>query len=290
MSDPAYRELLEHGKKIPGTEPFVQEAPQHPFPLRKQHARSKEDPRELTRQGHWHEPRRPEGAAHRSGGNPLGAHDPVGQQRIRVTQDKKFKFPDNTEDTQFEGVIVDFVVTRSFYEGTYDPNIQPPACFRHQPDLKGMAPSNNSPVKQSDSCDTCPNNQFGSGQGNSKACKEGRKLALLPADADADAPIWPLVLSPTAVRAFDGYIQGVGRQFNVPPVGVRDPLRVRPVQLPYASVRCDNPVPNENPLRYARQAEAQQLLNVEPDTSKYGQEPPARTRAPAAARNAVTRR
>lgn len=210
---------------------------------------------------------------------------------IRVTQDKKFKFPDNTEDTQFEGVIVDFVVTRSFYEGTYDPNnIQPPACFAISPTSKGMAPSNNSPAKQSDSCDTCPNNQFGSGQGNSKACKEGRKLALLPADADADAPIWPLVLSPTAVRAFDGYIQGVGRQFNVPPVGVVTHFGFDPAST-YASVRCDNPVPNENlAAHFARQAEAQQLLNVEPDTSKYGQEPPARPRAPAARRNTVTRR
>lgn len=215
---------------------------------------------------------------------------PGGGASIRITQDKKFKFPDNTEAAEFEGVVVDFVTTRAYYEGVFDAkNPQPPACFAISRDSKGMAPSNNSPVKQSDSCDTCQHNQFGSGTGNSKACKEGRKLAILPPDADADTPIWPLTLSPTAVRAFDGFVLSTGRTFNTPPVGVIARFSFDPSNT-YASVRLDNPQPNEQlAAHFARQKEAQDILAVEPDVSKYGQEPPAPVRAAPVRRNTVRR-
>lgn len=206
---------------------------------------------------------------------------------VKVTQDKKFKFPDGTETGDvFPAVVVDFVATREYYEGVFDPNnIEPPICFAISENPKGMVPSTNSPKKQAPECDTCPQNQWGS-DGRGKACKEGRKLALLPPDADDQTPIWTLKTSPTAVKAFDGYVTSVARTFNLPPVGVISNIGFD-TGLSYASVRLGNPEENPNlAVHYDRQAEAQDMLKVEPDVSSYGQEKvaPVRGKAPTRAR------
>lgn len=214
---------------------------------------------------------------------------------VRITQDKKFKFPDGTEDTKFSAVIVDFTTTRKFYPGAFDPNnITPPACFAISQQPKGMIPSVNSPEKQAESCDTCPNNQWGSA-GAGKACKEGRKLAILPpleeGEDPAQLPIWTMEISPTGIKPFDGFVSSTAKMFGVPPVGVIADVGFDQGQT-YASVRMSNPEPNPALGEYlARQAEAQDILAVEPDVSGYGQEAPAPTRgrAPAAKRPAARR-
>lgn len=216
---------------------------------------------------------------------------------VRITQDKKFKFPDGTESPgPFSAVIVDFITTRKYYPGAFDPNnITPPACFAISTTPKGMAPSLNSPEKQADSCDTCPNNQWGSA-GAGKACKEGRKLALLPPATEgediAQTPLWTMEVSPTAIKAFDGFVSSTAKLFGVPPVGVVADIGFDP-NVSYASVRVSNPEPNEALGEHvARQSEAQDILKVEPDVSGYGQEAPApaqRGRAPAAKRAPVRR-
>lgn len=209
---------------------------------------------------------------------------------IRITQDKKFKFPDGTEGTEFDAVVVDFLTTRKYYPGAYDPNnITPPACFAISPNPKGMVPSANSPDRQAETCDTCPNNQWGSA-GAGKACKEGRKLAVLPPTSEgenaAETPMWLMEISPTAIKSFDGYVNNVAKVFGYPPIGVVSHVGFDP-GVTYASVRLSNPTPNDDLGEHvARQSEAQDILKVEPDVSSYGQEAPApqRGRAPAAKR------
>lgn len=220
---------------------------------------------------------------------------------IRVTQDKKFKFPNGEETTEaWSAIIVDYTAIRKYYPGAYDPNnITPPACFAISRKPKGMVPSPNSPELQNPAenggCDTCPQNQWGS-SGNGKACKEGRKLAVLPpADANevvADLPMWTLEVSPTAVKPFDGYVNSVAKTFQLPPVGVITDVSFDTASS-YASVRCGHPTPNQDLAAYvARQAEAQEILAVEPDVASYGQEAPkpaARGRAAPAKRPTVRR-
>lgn len=209
---------------------------------------------------------------------------------IRVTQDKKFKFPDGTEDKEFDGVIVDFVTTRKYYPGVFDANnITPPACFAISEQPKGMVPSPNSPDKQADSCDTCPQNQWGSA-GAGKACKEGRKLGLLPPTGEnedpSQTPMWVMEVSPTALKPFDGYVNSVAKAFGLPPVGVVSHFAFDP-NSSWASVRLSDPQPNNDLSEHvARQAEAKEILAVEPDVSSYGQAPAPqqRGRAPAAKR------
>ena len=155
---------------------------------------------------------------------------------IRVTQDKQFSLPDGQKTDELEVVIVDFVARNEFYEGAYDKdNMSPPACFAIGVAPNKLVASDNSPQKQADTCAECPMNAFGSA-GKGKACKNGRVLAVLPVDADENTPIWLLKVSPTALKGFDGYVQGVARTFQTPPVGVVTKVSFDP-NVTYASLR-----------------------------------------------------
>ena len=68
-------------------------------------------------------------------------------------------------------------ISRTYYEGNYDPNASaPPTCW--SPD--GKAPDAKVPAdqRQSDKCATCPMAVKGSGQGNTAACRFGQRLAV----------------------------------------------------------------------------------------------------------------
>ncbi len=195
---------------------------------------------------------------------------PASGNSIRVTQDKKFLLPDGSKSSgPLDLVVVDFVATHNFYAGAYDKdNIQPPACFAIGTNPRDMTPSKNSPQPQAKSCQDCPMNQFGS-DGTGKACKNGRALAVLPPDADADTELWKLSVSPTALKGFDGYVGTVARTFGMPPVGVVTTVEFDD-SVTYAKLAFSNPVPNECvAVGFARQAEAREMLMAEPDVSGF---------------------
>lgn len=201
---------------------------------------------------------------------------------IRVTQDKMFELPDGTKSAgPLQLVIVDFSTKHAFYEGKFDPkNIVPPACFALGSNPLKMVPSKNAPLAQSTDCQACPNNQFGS-DGEGKACKNCRVLAVLPPDADEDTPMWILSTSPTANKGFDGFVTSVARVFQTPPVGVVATVGFDP-SVTYAKLVFSDPVANENlGVHFARQEEAREMLAVEPDVSSFVKAPPARGKAAA---------
>lgn len=200
---------------------------------------------------------------------------------IKVTQDKKFELPDGSKHTELRVVIVDFVAANSFYEGAYDKdNVSPPACFSIGLNPTQLVPSDNSPIKQSDSCTSCPMNQFGTA-GNGKACKNGRVLAVLPPDAGANTPLAILKVSPTALKAFDAYVTSIARQFEMAVVGVTTRIYFDD-NVTYASLRFGDPEPNENlAVHFARGDEALARLTTEPDVSQFvAAGPPKKAVAP----------
>jgi hypothetical protein len=76
-------------------------------------------------------------------------------------------------------------ISRTFYAKTYDPNAEaaPPDCW--SPD--GRKPDASVKQPQGKTCETCPKNIAGSGQGNTKACRYGRRIAVvLPDDLDTN--------------------------------------------------------------------------------------------------------
>lgn len=186
-------------------------------------------------------------------------------------RDKVFTLPDGSViNSAMEVVILDFISRNNFYESKWDPkNPQPPACFAISKVVKTLAPSPNSPhmqVSPGQTCEECPMNQFGS-DGDGKACKNTRLLAVLPVDAADDDPIMTLSVPPTAVRAFDGYVGQVAKLFGTPPIGVVTTIDFHPDKS-FPMPIFGHPEPNPNlEAHFARRPEADVLLTAEPDTS-----------------------
>lgn len=90
-------------------------------------------------------------------------------------------------------------VVRQYYEGDYDAKADksPPVCWSD--DSNSHKPSKNVPEDQrmASSCNDCPKNVKGSGQGNSRACRFSQRLAVtLPGDLET---IYQLSLPATSL-------------------------------------------------------------------------------------------
>jgi hypothetical protein len=86
------------------------------------------------------------------------------------------------EDRYLDVVIVKAAPKngRVFYEGAYDKDAPAtgPSCWSND----GETPDASSKNRQSPNCATCPQNQAGSGQGNSRACRYQRRIAVVLAN------------------------------------------------------------------------------------------------------------
>lgn len=207
---------------------------------------------------------------------------------IRTTQDKKFNTPDGQTVEELNLVVVDFVARNEFYEGKFDSkNIVPPVCVAVGANPQKLIPIASSPQKQADSCAECPMNQFGS-DGDGKACKNARVLAVLPADGDGDEPLWLLKVSPTALKGFDAFVRNVASTFQAPPVAVKVKVSFDD-SVSYARLKFTDVEPNDDVgAHFARQEEAQKLLAQEPDMTP--REAPAKATKAPARRPATARR
>lgn len=192
------------------------------------------------------------------------------------TDEKTFTLPDGTvTDEPIEVVIVDFVSFNAYYEGVYDPkNIVPPNCFAIHPLVSEMVPSENSPDKQCETCAACPLNQFGS-NGAGKACKNSRRVAVMPPDAKDDAELWLLEVSPTALKSFDRHVQNLARVHKKLPAQVITTVSFNP-GVKYSQLVFSDPVPldDADAARFlARREAAAAVLNQEPDVSTFKAKP-----------------
>jgi len=145
------------------------------------------------------------------------------------------------EGNKMDVVIVDYNFLNAFYQGKYDANKPTtPVCFAFgDPDVEDdevveMAPHADAKEPQHDNCGTCEHNKFGSGdEGKGKACKNSRRLALVPADqlksakqfADYDAAF--LQLPVTSLKAWAGYVKLLASR-GLPPFGVVTEIKVQP--------------------------------------------------------------
>lgn len=209
------------------------------------------------------------------------------------TKDKVFTFPDGTVDQgPINVVIVDFMPRNSFYESKWDANNPaPPVCYAFGTNPKDMKPSEHSTDPQAENCHDCPMNQFGS-DGDGKACKNTRMLAVLPPDAGPEDPLMTMDVSATAIRSFDTYVGTVARMQQVPPIGVVSEVTFHP-EKSYPSLLFGQPTPNENVGEHlSRRPEALAILTreyeVQDDTGS--QAPAKTTRKKAAVRRGTPRK
>ncbi len=126
------------------------------------------------------------------------------------TKAKVFTLPDGSaSDGPLICVVLDWVTANTYFEGVYNPkNIKPPVCWAIGKDVKTVAASKQAPKPQSDLCKDCKQNEWESapGGGKGKACKNTRRLLVVPLNATEDTSPWILSCSPTALKHFDKYV------------------------------------------------------------------------------------
>lgn len=164
---------------------------------------------------------------------------------------------------QLVAVILDAVFENTYYPDKFDSdNPVPPTCYafgRNDGDVMapyiGMADHLDYFIPQADNCRVCPKNEFGSADvGRGKACKNIRRLSLIPAgqygftpealkrkarepddlvlfDDPAHyqtAPIYMLKLPVLSCKNWSAYVQQIVGATNRPPYGVVTRLFLEP--------------------------------------------------------------
>jgi len=127
-----------------------------------------------------------------------------------------FILPDG--ETKFKNtlkvVVLDFAYFYAYYKSKFIPGQAAfPDCFAVGVNTLALKPSNNSPEKQHDACVTCPMNEFGSGDGNAKACQNRINLAVqLPDLGGSDGPVYRISVSPTALKNWKAISEALAKR------------------------------------------------------------------------------
>jgi hypothetical protein len=141
--------------------------------------------------------------------------------RIQVTQQKQFKFPDGRLTTDpIDTIILDYRWVNNFYAGAFNPTArEKPLCYAIAQDQRVMEPMSGCSQPQAKACTGCPKNEFGSA-GRGKACKNNIRLAVIPADATEETTPWVLTVSPTGIKHFSAYLNTLLQVHNKIPLQV----------------------------------------------------------------------
>jgi hypothetical protein len=151
-------------------------------------------------------------------------------------------------NNQMAVIILDGVLENVYYEGRYDPDTpQGPTCFAFGRDEKDMAPhiivSDAGQAQSLDGCANCEHNEFGTADtGRGKACRNTRRLAMIPAgtlnnrgdfelfdeDHFEDATIGYMKLPVTSVKGYASFVKQVAATLRRPPHGIIAKVRVVP--------------------------------------------------------------
>jgi hypothetical protein len=142
-----------------------------------------------------------------------------------------FTMPDgSTNPGPIAAVILDWRSHNQYWAGPYDPNqAEDPICWAISRTYDALAPSPDAPERQAERCSNCPKNVFGSApNGKAKACKNARRLAIVPADATLETEPMILTTSPTAISAFESYVIGLAASVGRMPVEVVTHIAFKP--------------------------------------------------------------
>lgn len=181
-------------------------------------------------------------------------------------------------------IIADSVLENVFFEGEYDADVaQAPTCFAFGRVEKDMEPHKvvvEAGNQQHDACGGCEMNEWGTAnKGRGKACRNVRRLALLPAGTldgnDFDAILDPeylknaafgfLKVPVTSVRGYANYIKQITNVMKVPPHLVFTKVKVVPdasdmVKVIFSPLK---PVPKELwGIMMERHAEAETVIDT----------------------------
>lgn len=149
-------------------------------------------------------------------------------------------------NNQMAVVVLDGILENVLYEGKFDPDeISGPVCFAFGRDEKTMAPHKDVLKPQATTCAVCPHNEWGTADtGRGKACRNTRRLALIPAGSFAQgtgkfepitevehydtAQIAYLKLPVTSVKAYAAVVKQIASALKRPPHGIFMKFKVVP--------------------------------------------------------------
>lgn len=154
-------------------------------------------------------------------------------------------------NNQMAVVILDSILENVFYEGKYDPDTpQGPTCFAFGREEKTLAPhtivieAGNAQCGASGLCDGCEMNEWGSSDvGRGKACRNTRRLAMIPAGTFNQADKFELIedeehfastaigfmkLPVTSVKGYASFVKQVAGALRRPPFGIVTKVKVVP--------------------------------------------------------------
>ncbi len=152
-------------------------------------------------------------------------------------------------DNEMAIILLDTLFENVFYEGNYDPDVpQGPTCFAFARDEGDLTPHQlviDAGQAQSDgSCSDCEHNEWGSADtGRGKACRNTRRLAMIPAgtfnhnkaleffeepDHYATTTIGFMKLPVTSVKGYGNFVKQVAGALRRPPFGVVTRVAVVP--------------------------------------------------------------
>jgi hypothetical protein len=148
-------------------------------------------------------------------------------------------------------IILDSILENVYYEGEYDPEVpQSPTCYAFGRDDKTIKPhqnvvdAGNSMAGASGLCNGCEMNEWGSAdRGKGKACRNSRRLALIPAGnfnqsgkfeltEEAEhfetASVGFMKLPVTSIKGYASFVKQIAEAMKRPPHGVVTKIKVMP--------------------------------------------------------------
>ena len=141
-------------------------------------------------------------------------------------RDKAFTLPDGqSTNDPIPVVILDFIWFMVHYPGVYNAsNPQQPDCFaigRDKPTSGLLKPHEDVKKPHGKTCDegVCPMNEWGSApSGRGKACKNQRRLLVVPPDFTDETDPMTMFVSPGGLKNFDAYVSRLKNEHGILPV------------------------------------------------------------------------
>ena len=206
-------------------------------------------------------------------------------------------------------IVLDSILVNAFYPGDFDPDApQSPTCYAFGRNDKTMKPHADSEEPVSEECEGCPNNEFGSAsKGRGKACKNGRRIALLPAgniDRNGEFEAYEdegefakgqvgfLNLAPTSINSYGAYVKQINAALKKPPLSVFTKVSLVPDPKAQFKVVFENlgPVSEDLvPVLLARFREVRPALEFPFPKAEAREEAPRRGATTRGAKQAPTR-
>lgn len=139
-------------------------------------------------------------------------------------KNKKFTLPDGQSTPgPFEAIVLDFVWFMVHYPGAYNSNNpQQPDCFavgRDKPDGGLLLPHATVEKPLAANCGACEMNEWGSAPtGKGKACKNQRRLVVIPPKFDENTEPMTMYVSPGGLKNWDSYVSRLKNELGILPV------------------------------------------------------------------------